>query len=187
MPNLKIFLTSTREQRKGAAVAAWFVNQAQGHGGFQVELVDLLELDLPLLDEPKHPRLQQYQHEHTRRFSALVAGGDAYVFVIPEYNTGTSPALLNALDYVYREWNYKPAGFVSYGGVSGGTRSAQMVKPVLTTLKMMPIPEAVSIPFFARHMREDGRFDPGEVQEKAAAGMLGELLRWSEALAPLRR
>ena len=50
------------------------------------------------------------------------------------------PALLNAIDYLFHEWAYKPAAFVSYGGLSGGTRSQQSAKPVLTSMKMMPIP-----------------------------------------------
>ena len=61
------------------------------------------------------------------------------VFVTPEYNFGPPPPLVNALNYVYKEWNYKPAGIVSYGGVSGGVRSALVEKITLTTLKMMPM------------------------------------------------
>ena len=109
---------------------------------------------------------------------------DAYVFVTPEYNFGTPPALINALDYVYLEWNYKAAGFVSYGGLSGGTRSVQMTKQVLTTLKVVPIYEAVNIPFFNQFMK-DGKFQGNESHQKAVnghAGRAGEVDR-----APWRR
>jgi NAD(P)H-dependent FMN reductase len=161
------------------------LEQARAHGRFQIELVDLAELALPALDEPAHPRFGKYEHEHTQRWSALVAASDAFVFITPEYNYGMPPALLNALDYLFHEWAYKAAAFVSYGGVSGGTRSVQMSKSVLTTLKMMPIPESVSLPFYMQ-MLSDGVFDPGEPAHKAAVAMLDELERWAAALKPLR-
>lgn len=184
---LQVIVVSTREERKGPVVADWFLEQARGHGGFEIEMVDLDEVALPLFDEPRHPRLQKYEHEHTRRWSAIVARADAFVFVTPEYNFGTPPSLSNALDHLVREWGYKPAGFVSYGGVSAGLRGVQMTKQILSALRVVPMVEAVAIPFFSQHIAEDASsFDPGEVQRKAARGMLDELARWAEALRPLR-
>ena len=187
MPLLHIFLVSTRPARKGAAVAAWFEQQARRHGKFDVELVDLAAVNLPLIDEPEHPRLRKYQQAHTRAWSAQVDRADAFVFVTPEYNFSAPPSLINALDYLAREWEYKPVGFVSYGGVSAGLRSVQMTKQVVTTLKMVPMVEAVAIPFFAKFIDPDtGAFVPEETQAKAATVMLDELLRWTLALGVLR-
>jgi NAD(P)H-dependent FMN reductase len=187
MLKLQVIVVSTREGRKGPYVADWFLEQARAHGKFDIEKIDLAEVNLPLVDEPNHPRLRKYEHEHTRAWSAIVDRADAYVFVTPEYNYSAPPSLINALDYLVHEWAYKPAGFVSYGGVSAGLRSAQMAKQTLTALKVMPMAEAVSIPFFQQHIDESaGTFDPGEVQAKAAEVMLNELLRWAEALKPLR-
>jgi NAD(P)H-dependent FMN reductase len=187
MPKLQIIIASTRQGRQGAAVGAWFHECARRHGKFDVELVDLAEVALPLFDEPKHPRFGQYEHEHTKRWSAIAARADAYVFVTPEYNHAPPPSLVNALDYLSREWAYKAVGFASYGGVSGGTRGVQVAKQIVTALKMTPIIEAVAIPFFAQFIdKETGAFDPGEVQAKAATLMLDELLKWTAALAPLR-
>jgi NAD(P)H-dependent FMN reductase len=185
MHKLLVIIGSTRKGRAGVPVAQWFVERAKQHGGFEVELVDLQVVNLPLLDEPNHPRLRQYQHAHTKAWSATVTRGDAYVFVTPEYNFGPSPAVINALDYLYVEWNYKPAGFVSYGGVSGGTRAVVMTKQIVTTLKMVPVYEAVSIPFFSK-LIENGEFKGGETQDKAAATLLDELAKWSHALKPMR-
>lgn len=186
-PNLHVIVVSTRPGRQGGRVAAWFEEVARSHGAFAVELVDLAAVALPLFDEPRHPRLRQYEHAHTRAWSAVVDRADAYVFVTPEYNHGPPPSLLNALDFVVHEWAYKPAAFVSYGGVSAGLRGVQATKPVLTSLKVMPIPEAVSLPFFTTHVDgETGDFRPGEVQAQAATVMLDELLRWTRALRPLR-
>jgi NAD(P)H-dependent FMN reductase len=183
---LQIVIASTREERVGPAIAAWVVDRARAHGKFDVELVDLKEVNLPLLDEPEHPRLRKYKNAHTKAWSARVAAADAFLFVVPEYNYGMPPALLNALDYLFHEWHYKPAGMVSYGGISGGLRSAQMTRQMLTALRIMPIPEGVAIPFFKNLIDAEGRFTGGELQETASTAMLGELARWAEALAPLR-
>jgi NAD(P)H-dependent FMN reductase len=185
MPKLEIVTTSTRERRAGIAVAEWFIERARRHGRFDVHATDLKELQLPLLDEPNHPNKRQYEHAHTRRWSAIVEAADAFVFVVPEYNYGMPPALLNALDYLYHEWAYKPAAFVSYGGASGGMRSVQMAKPVMTTLRMMPIPEGVTLPFFTKSIT-DGKFDPGSAPDASLGKMLDELLRWSDALKTMR-
>jgi NAD(P)H-dependent FMN reductase len=171
----------------GPTVGNWFLEQAHRHAKFEVEAVDLAAVNLPLLDEPNHPRLRKYEHEHTKRWSATVDRADAFVFVTPEYNYGTPPSLVNALDYLHHEWHYKPVGFVSYGGVSGGTRSVQMTKQVVTALKMMPMFEAVTIPFFAQYVNTDtGAFAPGKVQDDAAVVMLDELLKWAEAMKGMR-
>jgi NAD(P)H-dependent FMN reductase len=187
MLNLQVVIASTRPGRMGPAVAAWFEARARAHGKFNVELVDLAEVALPVFDEPRHPRLRQYEHEHTLRWSATVERADAFVFVTPEYNYGTPPSLMNALNYLVAEWGYKPAGFVSYGGASGGVRGVQMTKQTASTLRMATIPEGVAIPFFTQHMdAETGVFDPGVLLEKASAAMLDELLKWAGALKPLR-
>ncbi len=183
---LQVIVVSTRPGRKGEAVGNWFYEQAVNHGGFETELIDLSELDLPMFDEANHPRLQNYENPHTLEWAQIVERGDAYVFVTPEYNYGAPPSLINALDYLSREWAYKAAAFVSYGGVSAGTRGVEMSKQILTTLSVMPIPRAVSLPFFAQYFDEAGLFVPGENQNKAAAEMLDELGRWAAALKPLR-
>jgi NAD(P)H-dependent FMN reductase len=185
MAHLGVVVASTREDRAGWLVSQWFVERAKLHGTFDVQLIDLKEVNLPLLDEPNHPRLQKYQRDSTKAWSARVASIDAFVFVTPEYNHGMSPALLNALDHLYVEWNYKPCGFVSYGGVSGGTRGVQAAKPVIAALKMVPIVESVTIPFIARQTA-GGRFSAGDPHDKAAAVLLDELARWEEALRVLR-
>lgn len=187
MLKLQIITVSTREGRKGPVVASWFTERARVHGKFDIEVLDLAVVNLPMFDEPHHPSLKKYEHEHTKAWSAIIDRADAYVFVTPEYNFGTPPSLLNALNYLVKEWQYKPAAFVSYGGVSGGLRGVQMTKQVMTTLKIVPLFESVAIPFFAQHIDKDSNvLRPGEVQEKSADAMLNELLKWAEALKPMR-
>lgn len=186
--SLQVIVASTRQERKGPLVATWFMKQVAAHGGFTAELIDLAAVNLPMFDEPRNPRLRQYEHPHTRAWSAVIDRADCFVFVTPEYNFGAPPSLMNALDYLFQEWCYKPAGFVSYGGVSGGTRSVQMLKQLVTALKMMPMMEGVFIPFFGQHIsKETGAFDPGPTQDVPAQTMLKELARWARALKPLRQ
>ena len=187
MPRLGVVIGSVREGRVGRPVADWFVERARQHARFDLEVIDLKALDLPLFAERNHPRLRQYENDKQKAWSALVAAIDAFVFVTPEYNYGPSPALLNALDYVYVEWNYKAAAFVSYGGISGGIRAVQLTKQTLTTLKMVPIVEAVTISFVAQTIdKESGTFKATEQHDKAATALLDELVRWTQALAVLR-
>jgi NAD(P)H-dependent FMN reductase len=187
VPKLGVVVGSVREGRAGLPIANWFVDRARMHGGFDVSLIDLKAVGLPLLSEPVHPRLRQYQQDTTKAWSAIVAPLDAFVFVTAEYNYSTPPALVNALDHLYVEWNYKAAGLVSYGGISGGLRAAQMLKMTLLALKLVPINEAVPIPFFAQMIdKESGAFNGSEVLEKGVATMLDELKRWTGALAALR-
>jgi NAD(P)H-dependent FMN reductase len=186
MPKLHVIAVSTRPNRAGFPLAQWTFERAKAHGAFDVELVDLRDAGLPLFDEPRHPRLRQYEHEHTKRWSAKVEAADAFIFVTPEYNHGTPPSLINALDYLVHEWAHKPVSFVSYGGPAGGTRAVQMVKPMLVGLKMMPIQESVMVPFFAKSIDADQVFVPSELQESHATMMLDALAKWVPALAVLR-
>ncbi|MGI8331256.1 NADPH-dependent FMN reductase [Actinomadura scrupuli] len=191
MAKLEIIIASTRPGRIGLPIGQWVYGEAVKHGGFtDIELVDLAEVDLPFMNEPNHPRLaqyaHQYTHQHTRDWSAKVAEGDAFVFVMPEYNYGYNAELKNALDYLHHEWRYKPVGLVSYGGVAAGTRAAQMIKQVVTTLKMTPVFEAVSIPFAHQFLDEEGTVVPNEVMTASAKAMFDELVRVTEALRPLR-
>ena len=185
-PKLLIVIASTRPGRVGLPVAQWFERHAIAHDGFDVSVADLAELNLPFLDEPSHPRLQQYTQQHTRDWSAIVAASDAFAFVMPEYNHGFNAPLKNAIDFLHDEWKYKPVGLVSYGGVAAGTRAAQMIKPVVTVLKMTPIAEAVSIPFVQQFVDDDRGIQPNEVMTRSATAMLDELVRVEAALRHLR-
>src|SRR6516225_2003000 len=162
MPRLMIVIASTRPGRGGWPVAQWFISRATDHGGFDVDIVDLVEFKLPLLDEPNHPRLRQYVNPHTHQWSEKVDGADAFVFVTPEYNHGYPASLKNAIDYLHHEWRYKPVGFVSYGGVAAGTRSVEQLQQVVTAVKLYP------------------------VMEQAAVALLDQLVTMEAALRPLR-
>lgn len=186
MPKLHIIIGSTRPGRAGPKIAKWFYEFALQNGKFEPVLVDLVDFKLPVYDEPKHPRLQQYVHDHTKAWSASVDAADAFVFVTPEYNYFAPASLVNAVTYLSKEWSYKPAGLLSYGGVSGGLRAAQSFKQLLSTVKVMTIPEGIAVPMFASFIGEDGVFTPNDLIVASATSLLDELARWSDALAPMR-
>lgn len=183
---LTIILTSTRPGRVGKTVADWFHDYAKANpAGFEIGFADLEEVNLPLLDEPNHPAMKKYEHEHTKRWSEIVDNSDAFIFVLPEYNYTAPPSFVNAVDYLYKEWNYKPAGFVSYGGVSGGIRSTETAKHLLSTVEMVPVKQQVMIPMVADHL-VDGTFKPTEIHERSAKTMLETMARWATALQNMR-
>jgi NAD(P)H-dependent FMN reductase len=186
MPKLQVIIASTRPGRVGLPVGQWFYDRAVKHGGFEVELIDLAEVNLPFMDEPHHPRLARYEHQHTKDWSAKIESGDAFVFVMPEYNFGITAPLKNAIDYLNREWAHKPLALVSYGGVSAGLRAAQQVRQIVAALKMMVLPEAVSIPFVAQFLNDNGEIQANEVMETSVTVVLDELVRWTDALKVLR-
>ena len=186
MYQLKIIIASTRPGRKGIFVGNWFHSVAEKYTDFEVEVLDLAEINLPFLDEPMHPRLKQYTKAHTKEWSKKVDEADAFVVVIPEYNYAMPPTLLNAIDFVFSEWNYKPVGIVSYGGVSGGLRSAQSCKEPMTTVKLVPLMEGVSIQFVDKRIDENGKFKSDEMIDRSVDVMMKELLKWTVALKPMR-
>ncbi len=183
-----VIIASTRPGRLGPAVADWFItatDAAAAHDEISVEIADLADIGLPLLDEPDHPSVGRYVHEHTREWSRRVAAADAFVIVTPEYNYGMPASLKNALDFLYHEWTWKPVAFVSYGNTSAGTRAVQMAKQVVTTLKMMPIGATVSLRI--ADSTHDGQVRNTADLEATAQGLLHELNRVARAMRPLRR
>jgi NAD(P)H-dependent FMN reductase len=182
---LTTVVASTRPGRVGRSVADWFTEQAAQAGRFDVRTVDLAELALPFLDEPHPPVLRQYTKSHTWEWSRIVEASDAFVFVTPEYNGGFPAPLKNAWDYLAVEWQHKPAGFVSYGGVSAGTRAVQMAKQVVANLRMLPVGPTVSIPFI-NGLVENGAFRAGGIHGTAADHMLDELHRVARVMRELR-
>lgn len=181
MPRLLIITSTTRPGRAGTEIAAWAENLARTHGGFEVELADLASIGLPFLDEPEYPGDGVYLNDHTLAWSAMVDAADAFLIVTAEYNRGITAPLKNALDYLYREWNDKPVGFVSYGMSSSGLRAVEMVTQVAVALGMIPLNGVVALP-----LREIGGTGPAPRHEAALRDLLDDLARYAGALSSLR-
>ncbi|GGY74959.1 NADPH-dependent FMN reductase [Marinobacter zhanjiangensis] len=184
---LQTIICSTRPGRVGPSVGRWFNEFANKQGKFESTLVDVADFNLPVFDEPNHPAMQKYENEHTVKWSETVAEADAYVFVIPEYNYCPPPSFFNAVDFLYKEWNYKPCGFVSYGGASGGIRSAQIAKQLVTTVRMMPMVEGVMVQMPWDHFDEEKQFQALDLHTDSASSMLDEMKKWATALKTMRQ
>ncbi|MBA3461858.1 MAG: NAD(P)H-dependent oxidoreductase [Deltaproteobacteria bacterium] len=184
MLKIAVIIGSTRPGRKGEAVGKWVHGHAQKRTDATFDLVDLAEINLPLLDEPVPPSQNKYSKDHTKAWSAKIQPYDGFVFVTPEYNRGTSGALKNAIDFLYNEWTNKAAGFVGYGS-AGGSRAIESLRLVMGELQIADVRAAVSL--MLRSDWEDFKvFKPQEHQLKALDSMLDQVVAWSGALQPLR-
>ena len=185
MINVGIIIGSTRPGRKAEAVAQWVHEHAKRRTDATFELVDIAAYDLPLLDEQAPPAMGKYAKEHTKRWAAKIASLDAFVFVTPEYNHGTSGALKNALDFLYAEWNNKAAGFVAYGG-AGGTRAVEHLRGYMAELQIADVRAQVAL-YLHSDFEKYTTFKPsGPHHEKTLSTMLDQLVRWGTALKTLR-
>ena len=148
MTKIAIIVGSTRPGRKAATVAEWVHGIAKKRSDAEYEIVDIADFALPLLDEPMPPAMgAPPAHEHTKKWAAKVASFDGFVFVTPEYNHATSGALKNAIDYLFKEWNDKAAGFVAYGSANGA-RAVENLRLVLGELKVADVRTAVLMSLF---------------------------------------
>ena len=185
MPILTVIIGSTRPGRAGLPIAQWFVGAAKEHGGFEVQVADLAQLDLPMLDEPDHPRLRRYRHDHTKEWSQIVESSDAFVLVTAEYNYGYPAPVKNALDYLSQEWQYKPMRVRLVRRCRGRHPGGAAAQAGRLRAQLSAVNEAVNIPFHSQFL-EDDVVRPNETLDQAAVAMLDELGRVEAALRPLR-
>ncbi|HET8957228.1 MAG TPA: NAD(P)H-dependent oxidoreductase [Microcella sp.] len=184
MAHVMIVVGSVRPGRIGLPIAEWVRSRVE-EAGHDVDFADLKELALPFLDEPSHPIKRDYQHAHTRAWSARVDAADALIFVTPEYNHSYSPALKNAIDYLYTEWQAKPVGFVSYGGQAGGLRGVNSIEPVLSSVGLVKVPTEVALSGAAKQV-QDGAFAADERQANGLDALIAQVVAYGEALRPLQ-
>lgn len=184
MLRIGIITGSTRPQRNNEAVATWVFALAKKRSDAEFELVDIADFNLPLLDEPIPPSMGQYSREHTKKWAEKVGSFDAYVFVTPEYNHGISGALKNAIDFVYREWNNKAAGFVSYGS-AGGARAVEHLRLVMAELMVADVRAQVMLSLFT-DFEEMSKFKPHPRHEASLNTLFDQVIAWGGALKSLR-
>lgn len=184
MLKVAIITGSTRPGRKSEAVARWVHGIAAKRSDASFEVVDIAAFDLPLLDETVSAVMNQYEKPHTKAWAAKIATFDAFVFVTPEYNHSTSGALKNAIDFLFREWNDKAAGFVGYGGV-GGTRAVEHLRLVMGEIKVADVRAQVALSLFT-DFENFSTLKPGPQQEAAVNAMLDDLVPWGQALQTMR-
>jgi len=184
MIKVAVITGSTRPGRKALDVARWVMEIAKLRSDAVYELVDIQEFNLPLLDEPVPPSMGQYSKPHTKAWAAKIAEFDGFVFVTPEYNHGISGALKNAIDFLYKEWNNKAAGFVGYGS-AGGARSVESLRLVMGELMVADVRAQVMLSL-ATDFENYSAFKPAERHVKEVNTVLDQVVAWSGALQGLR-
>ena len=184
MIKVAIIVGTTRPGRKADTVARWVLDIAARRGDASFEIVDIADFNLPMLDEALPPSMGQYSQPHTKAWAAKIADFDAFVFVTPEYNHSMSGSLKNAIDFLFREWNDKAAGFVSYGAV-GGARAVEQLRLVMGELKVADVRAACALSMFT-DFENFTTFKPQPSQAAAVEAMLGDLIPWGRALQAMR-
>jgi len=184
MNRIAIIVGSTRPGRNGKAVADWALEMARQRNDAQYELVDLLDFNLPILDEPYPAAMGQYTKPHTQAWAKAIGSYDGFVFVTPEYNHSTSGALKNAIDYLGKEWNNKAAAFVSYGS-AGGVRAVEHLRGIMAELQVATVRGQVALSLFT-DFENFSVFKPGAHHAQTMNDMFNQLVAWSGALRTLR-
>jgi len=148
MIKVKIIIGSTRQNRFSEKPAQWIFEEAKKLKGVEAELLDLRDYPMPFFDSPTPSSMAQgkYSNEIVQKWAEKINEADAFIIVTPEYNHGYPAVLKNALDWLYPEWNKKAVGFVSYGSAVGA-RSVEQLRQVAIELQMVPIRNAIHIPF----------------------------------------
>lgn len=184
MIKIGVVLGSTRPGRNGEAVARWVLENARQHANAEYELIDILDYNLPLLDEPIPPSQGKYSKEHTKKWSQKIASLDAFIFVTPEYNHSTSGALKNAIDFLYAEWNNKAAGFVGYGS-AGGVRAIEHLRGIMAEVQIAHVRASIALSLFT-DFENFSVFKPGPQHAQAMTTMFDQVGAWGEAMKTVR-
>lgn len=184
MVKIAVIVGSTRPGRVGKGVAHWVMEHASKRTDAVYVLVDLLDHPLPFLDEPVPALFDRYANDHTKEWASTIAQFDGFIFVTPEYNYSTSAVLKNAIDYLYKEWNDKSAGFVSYGS-SNGARAVEHLRSIMAAVNIADVHTSVGLNLF--HDFENlSVFKQQKVHVTALETMLAEVESWARALSSLR-
>ena len=181
-----VVVGSVRDGRQGRLVTDWFLDAAAAHDGLEWDVVDLADVDLPLVMPNWGGAPSPRAAAALADVSPRLAAADAFVIVVPEYNHSFPAALKNLIDWHHGQWHAKPVGFVSYGGLGGGLRAVEQLRLVFAELHAMTVRDSVSLHGPWSGLGPDGRPRDAAVCEGAAKGMLGQLSWWGRALRTAR-
>jgi NAD(P)H-dependent FMN reductase len=186
MVTIKIIAGSTRPGRFNTQPANWIYEIAKKRKDINVELINLADVNLPLLDEPIPPSENKYSKEHTKKWSKTIAEADGFIIVAPEYNHGIPAALKNAIDFLFFEWHYKPVSFISYGSLAGGARSVEHLRGVSGEVKMYDLREQILLPNYWENLDEQGQYKFNERHVEAAETMIDDVTFWATRMKEAR-
>lgn len=186
MSLIKVIIGSTRTNRFGEQPAKWIMDLTKEYPDHTFELIDLKEINLPFMDEPNPPLAGDYTLPHTKAWAQIVDAADGFIVVTPEYNHGAPAVLKNALDILAKEWFYKPISFVNYGAKAGGARAVEQLRATSIWLRMIPLPDEVSITNYWGQLDGNGKLQPTEDQTADAKRLIENSIFWATELKPIR-
>ncbi|WP_271222552.1 NADPH-dependent FMN reductase [Streptosporangium carneum] len=184
---LAVIIGSVREGRFGPVVASWVADQARAHGGFDVNVVDLAQMEIPLALPAASPKFAGENYPRPAGMAALTSaldGADAFVVVTPEYNHSYPASLKAAVDWHFNQWAAKPVAFVSYGGAAGGRHAVLHLENVFAELHAVTIRDGLAFPNYYTAWQDGRPLDP-EAPGYAKA-LLDQLAWWAGALRSAR-
>lgn len=187
MPLIKVIIGTTRPERFSPKPAHWLMELSKEHPDATFELIDLAEVNLPLLDEPVPALFGKYTQEHTKAWSKVISEADGFIFVTGEYNFGVPPALKNAIDFLAAEWRYKPLAFVSYGAGAGGALAVAHLRSIVANLSMYDLRDHVAFVNYWEHLSKNGELQANDTQVETAHKLLDNITFWAQGLSPLRQ
>ncbi|WP_367041663.1 NAD(P)H-dependent oxidoreductase [Streptomyces sp. Je 1-332] len=174
-----VIVGSNREGRFGPIVADWLLARIGERTDFEVDVIDLADSHLPtaLSFNPSPETLAELG-----KVTPKLAAADAFVVLTPEYNHSYPASLKSLIDWHNAEWQAKPLAFVSYGGLSGGLRAVEHLRPVFAELHTMTIRDTVSFHNAGALFADDGTHKDPTAANAAAKSMLDQLHWWAWAL-----
>ncbi|MFF4400026.1 NADPH-dependent FMN reductase [Streptomyces sp. NPDC001480] len=181
-----VIVGSVREGRQASAVTEWFLGTAAGDDGLELDVVDLADVPLPLVMPGWGGTPDPEAVAALKDVSPRLDAADAFVVITPEYNHSFPAALKNLIDWHHGQWQAKPVGFVSYGGLGGGLRAVEQLRLVFAELHAVTVRDSVSLHGPWSGLGEDGTPRDAAVCAGAAKGMLGQLAWWGRALRTAR-
>lgn len=155
--NIQLIIGSTRQNRLGAQVAEWVKSHAQAHEELNIEVIDLLDQNLPFFNSAVSPMYAPDTSEAGKAWAEKIENGDGFIFVTPEYNRSIPASLKNAIDFVYSQWLTKPAAIVSYGWIDGGVGASKHLHDILSWVKLDVAEDQVHLKLHADILGEDGK------------------------------
>ena len=176
---LAVLVGSTREGRRAPMISSWFLDRAAAHPGFELDVIDLAEIDLPAT-------WTRAPHDGLQAYAERIAAADAYVVVTPEYNHSFTASVKHAIDLCMPEWKQKVVGFVSYGGISGGLRAVEQLRLVFVELQVANARNSVSFNLMTAPFDDHGTLREPDGPNLAAVALLDELAWWGAALRVAR-
>jgi NAD(P)H-dependent FMN reductase len=182
---IPVLLGSVRRNRESIKVARFALDCLQLLGCVRTELLDLKEMNLPMMEE--RLRFRNDPPPEVILFGSKVRQADSLLIVTPEYNGGYPGALKNALEYLKDEYRHKPFGIITVSAVeTGGILCLVSLRQVVLQMGGLPIPVSLLVSRVQEAFDSQGRpSDPAFV--KRAKAYFDELLWFTEALAAQRK